>query len=195
MGEGKPGEVRHNLKTGEGRYEGAKESNYRWIENTLMLVNGKYSFADVTDAAKIFGTQLGGRPVEIQRPVLVDSAALRQRSLRDATAVMITREDRKPPIDVYLDTDQLKHQPPEHKIGTRVARGGTKFTVEEASPEWHCQNTLAYMAEWAHELGAMAEGQKVYFGQKQNVNGIHYEGYCLLAEGRKNVLFHCYPHE
>ncbi len=102
-------------------------------------------------------------------------------------------------VDVHLDNDQLKHQPAGHPIGTRVTHGGTKFsgnatsTGAEGSAAWHIANTLPHMLAWADGLGAMAEGEVRHHAQGPEYNGIHYEGNCMMASGRKHVLFHCYP--
>jgi hypothetical protein len=39
----------------------------------------------------------------------------------------------------------------------------------------------------------MTNGQKISHGQANDVGGIHYEGFCLLANGLRYVSFHCYP--
>lgn len=108
----------------------------------------------------------------------------------DMTDVKLEREG----IEVYLDIDQLKHQPILYPIGSRQTKAGNTFKPPTyGSKTWHRSNTLVHMADWADSLGVMAEGQREFHGQSTPVGSIHYEGYCLFANGKKYVLFHCYP--
>ena len=109
--------------------------------------------------------------------------------LNDATNVCLIENG----IQVYLDVDQLKHQPLKYPIGTRQTKSGNTFNPSNSgSSSWHISNTLKYMAGWAASLD-LEEGKKQFHGQFKPVNGIHYEGYCILLGGTKYVLFHCYP--
>ena len=125
------------------------------------------------------------------------SATLTQ-AKKDATAVTKTVSG----VEVYLDIDQLKHQPAKHPIGTRKKGGGTKFDPrektegsehEQGSPEWHKEITMEYIGKWAAGLNDLVEDVKEYHGQGEAHDKIHYEGYCLLSGGKKYVFFHCYP--
>lgn len=99
-------------------------------------------------------------------------------------------------IEVHLDNYQLKHQPEGSQfiIGTRLVSGGTLFKEKYATESWHISHTLKHMWEWANKLEGLEEGKVVQHGQMKNIDGIHYEGSCILIKGRKYVLFHCYPH-
>lgn len=111
-------------------------------------------------------------------------------ALGESSVVSIKIKD----VEAHLDNGQLKHQPIKYKIGTRITKAGNTFKPDKyGSPAWHRTTTLAYMAGWADRLGPMSEGEKIYHGQAKAVNGIHYEGYCLLVNGNKYVFFHCYP--
>jgi Domain of unknown function (DUF4157) len=109
-------------------------------------------------------------------------------------------------VEAHLDIDQLKHQPPppakdakdvkdagNYRIGTREKGGGNKFKPPAGSEAWHQANTLAHMIKWADGLKGMKEGVKVWHGQADPVDGVHYEGYCVLLGAKKFVFFHCYP--
>ena len=101
-----------------------------------------------------------------------------------------------PAIYVQLDDAQMKHQPPSVPIGTRV-KEGEKFGTY-ATKAWHEENTMLYMAAWAHGLAGLVEGRKVEHGQGQKINHptvgpISYEGFCVLLGGKRYVSFHCYP--
>ena len=118
-----------------------------------------------------------------------DAALKKLKVLRDGSSgVTITQSG----VEVHLDNDQLKHQHPDHPIGTRTVSGGNLFTTV-ATTAWHEANTLVHMADWAAGLAGMAEGDKREHGQARPVNDIHYEGFCLMAGGQKYVAFHCYP--
>jgi hypothetical protein len=49
------------------------------------------------------------------------------------------------------------------------------------------------MGRWAVDLGEIAEGHKMKTKQITEIDGIHYEGFCLCVKGKKYVFFHCYP--
>lgn len=95
-------------------------------------------------------------------------------------------------IDVRLDNDQLKHQPPGTPIGTRITAGGNCFKTT-CDGTWHTGLTLVHMSNWAAKEVGMVEGEKRYHGQLKPVDNIHYEGFVQLLNGTKYVLFHCYP--
>jgi hypothetical protein len=109
--------------------------------------------------------------------------------------------------EVYLDIDQLKHQPKEFPIGKRQASGGEKFsgeevrvvgaqTLAEGSAEWHLAVTIPQMLDWARSL-AIADKNKIPTKQKESLNGICYEGFVYREDEqgteKRYVLFHCYP--
>ena len=117
-----------------------------------------------------------------------------EKMLSDAKGDMSDVKLEREGIEVYLDIDQLKHQPTQYPIGSRQTKGGNTFKPPAyGSKDWHRSNTLVHMADWAESLGDMEEGQREFHGQATPVGGIHYEGYCLFAKGKKYVLFHCYP--
>ncbi len=122
-----------------------------------------------------------------QESKLAAARAKRDQARKDSSGVSITA----PGIEVHLDCDQLKHQPQSQPIGTRPASGGQKFNGG-ASPEWHEENTLVHMRDWAGDL-QMAEGDVQEHGQGAPVANIHYEGFCVYLDGLKYVSFHCYP--
>jgi hypothetical protein len=121
--------------------------------------------------------------------VRVDAARALQDAKNGASDVTITQNG----VEVWLDNDQLKHQPIGTPIGTRVTSGGNKFKSSNASKAWHQANTLPHMAQWAAGLGRMYEGESIMHGQGMPVNEIHYEGFCLFSGGKKYAFFHCYP--
>ncbi|MDI1481755.1 hypothetical protein [Polyangium sp. y55x31] len=177
-----------SLRTGAGRGVEAKEANFNDVKDLLRLQGCNITDADVADAVTILKAQLG-RELEVQKPPADNGAARKKLQLdADSSAVKKTIKN----IDVRLDNDQLKHQHPTKPIGTRQKAGGNRFK-DTCDAEWHKDNTLKHMADWAVGLGAMAEGTQTYHGQAVPVNGIHYEGFCLMAGGQKYVLFHCYP--
>ncbi len=101
-------------------------------------------------------------------------------------------------VSVDLDTDQLKHQPEgaDYAIGTRKAKGGTRWPAELGpDKEWHKKTTLPVIGDWAAKLD-MQDGDVE--ATKQSVplaDGNRYEGFCVQVDGRKHVFFHCYPGE
>lgn len=179
--------LRNVVKTGEARGADAKEGNYRLVQdelNALALNNRK---DDVVEAAGYMGEVLG-RVVEVQEPPRDNGAAKSLQELKDASSVVQAIIGH---VDVRLDNDQLKHQHQDNPIGTRIKGGGNRFNAT-CDAQWHIDTTLAHMAAWADGL-RLVEGQKVFHGQATPVDGIHYEGFCLLAGAVKYVLFHCYP--
>jgi hypothetical protein len=105
----------------------------------------------------------------------------------DSSGVSITAEG----IEVHLDTAQQKHQATGEKIGERVTGSGTRFN-NKADEQWHRDNTLTHMLEWAQGL-KMTEGDVIYHGQTRPVNQVCYEGFCVFIDDVKYVSFHCYP--
>ena len=95
-------------------------------------------------------------------------------------------------INVRLDTDQLKHQHPTCPIGDRTTGHGNTF-VHTCTGAWHIANTLPHMAAWAAGVANLVEREKVMHGQGEPVDGIHYEGFCVMVKATIYVLFHCYP--
>ncbi|WP_263384731.1 hypothetical protein [Granulicella arctica] len=146
--------------------------------------------ADVIQAAAIIATTLS-RPMEIQKPPADNGAARSLLTLEgDSSTVRLLMLG----VSVRLDKDQLKHQHPDQPIGSRQKGGGNRF-IATCSAAWHEQVTLPHMADWASRLPAIKAGHKVYHGQATPVDGIHYEGSCLMANNKKYVLFHCYPED
>lgn len=149
------------------------------------------------DATRIFGTweaaltAAEGGPVA---PVETAGEKAQRETLADVTDVTITKQVATGPytLDVYLDIDQLKHQPIGQKIGTRVTSAGNTF--KDASKDWHKGKTLVHMRDWAKGLPLGADGSKTYHGQATPVDEIHYEGYCLFVGTTNRIVsFHCYP--
>lgn len=181
--------LRLTLKTGEGRGLEAKQSNCREIMDLLRESNYRTQDGDITDAAAILSDLLGRTKLEwVRPPAGVDDARQLATMQADASEVTSTIAG----IRVQLDRDQLKHQHPQVPIGTRAVGGGNRFK-NTCNAAWHQANTMVYMATWANSLGAMVPGQRQFHGQAVPVNGIHYEGFCLFANGAKHVSFHCYP--
>lgn len=180
--------IRFEITSGEGRSRDAREANYHAIYGYLQEAKIDIKSGDVEEAAPIIGTALN-RVVEVSRPPEDGGAERKLHALlRDSSGVTIDSAA----VYVQLDNDQLKHQPPNAPIGTRQTHGGTKFGVF-ATADWHRNHTMVYMREWARELGEMREGQAIFHGQAQIVDDIHYEGFCLYAQDKKYVSFHCYP--
>jgi len=184
--------LRPQLTTGVGIADDKKQANGKVILELLQGMSFNTVDGDMNDAAAILGKVLGPpkTPVTIewQRPPQESPAAGKLKTLLgDASAVSHVYDE----IYVQLDCDQLKHQPPSHPIGTRQKGGGNKFN-NIADAAWHRLNTMAHMAEWARGL-TLSDGETEPHGQSIPVNKIHYEGFCLLADGKKYVSFHCYP--
>lgn len=177
-----------HLKTNAGRSVEDKEANYTAIFDRLQQLGYNTTDGEMQEALKIV-KQVLAREVEIQKPPSDNGAARKLVTLqRDSSTCQTTIGT----IDVRLDIDQLKHQPSNAPIGTRIKGGGNRF-VSTCTAAWHQANTMAYMGQWANTLAGMKEGDQKFHGQATPVNGIHYEGFCLLASGKKYVLFHCYP--
>jgi len=176
------------IKTGVGRGREAKESNYQEIVSVLQELHFNTTESDVQEGAALI-KELLKKDVEVAKPLVDPMIAMKLNALKhDSSGVSFTIAG----VYVQLDCDQLKHQPPETPIGTRVTHGGNKF-LRICDANWHHHNTMTYMANWANGLGAMTPGQREFHGQFAAVNGIHYEGFCLYANGQKWVSFHCYP--
>jgi hypothetical protein len=166
-----------------------KESNYRAIVECLQQLDYKTQEADVRDGLTIFKEVLGRADIEIQKPPPDTGAAQKLAALEAGSSEV---KSVIAGVDVRLDNDQLKHQPQNASIGTRIKGGGNRF-VGRCDAEWHRANTLVHMATWANGLHGMKDGEQRFHGQATPVNDIHYEGFYLLAGGKKYVLFHCYP--
>ncbi|MCI5142196.1 MAG: hypothetical protein D3909_10855 [Candidatus Electrothrix sp. ATG1] len=149
-----------------------------WAKKTLDAVKNPEALAARADArAKADPDEKARRVLEIQR------------SYSDVG------KEFEDGINVWIDNDQNKHQPKEHPIGKREKSGGSKFDGDrEGSKEWHLKTTITHMHEWAAGLrNTLVEGVQVYHGQAKPVDGIHYEGFCVMLNGDVYVLFHCYP--
>lgn len=176
------------IKTGDGRPTAAKEANYLEIQSNLTGLGINNRSAEVVEAAGILAEVLG-RAVEVQEPPNDNGAARKLAVLQGDSS---TVQHNIAGVDVRLDIGQLKHQHPSHPIGTRHKGGGNRFNAT-CDAAWHQANSMAYMAGWANGLAGMVQGEQRFHGQATAVANVHYEGYCLLANGRKYVLFHCYP--
>lgn len=179
----------HNtLKTGAGRGLDAKQENYLEVVGLLQELQFNTQETDVNEGATILKRVLG-RELEVQKPPADNGAARKLATLlADSSGVSAVING----VTVQLDCDQLKHQHPTVRIGTREKGGGNRF-VAACNAAWHQANTMAHMAQWANGLGVMAVGQQTFHGQMVPVGQIHYEGFCLFANGQKYVSFHCYP--
>lgn len=182
------------LKTGENRSHVEKIANYREVQDLLRQYQPDIN-ADkktVLEGVNIISHVLG-RVIEIEDPETDNSEATRKSLIsleglkRDSSNVTLLQNS----VEVHLDIDQLKHQHPTKPIGTRQKGGGNRFK-DICDADWHKKNTMVHMADWANSLSGMTTGEKRYHGQSRPENGIHYEGFCLMA-GKKYVLFHCYP--
>lgn len=180
--------VRNLIAVGSGRSVCAKQENWKTVTYFLGQAKVSTSTNNVAPAAKIIGDALG-RPVEVVQPPEEINVAGMLKTL-EAESSDVRRMVGA--VSVRLDLNQLKHQHKDAPIGTRRKGGGNRFT-DVATAQWHRKTTLLHMGRWAQKLPSMSEGVKVQHGQAKAVNGIHYEGYCLLAGGAKCVLFHCYP--
>ena len=190
--------LRNLLKLGADRNVEAKEENFRELLLHMQALALATDDPNMAKAATIASEVFEGRPVEIQRPP-ADGGAARKLALlqRDSSSVQHTFAAHGN-VQVHIDNDQLKHQHPTVRIGNRMKGGGNRFNAT-ATAAWHQTNTMTHMAQWANGLAGMANGEQRYHGQMIPVRGIggigdiHYEGYCLMANGMKHVLFHCYP--
>jgi hypothetical protein len=176
------------ITTGAGRSVDVKEANYKEVQDNLLFLGINNRLAEVTETAGILAGILG-RAVEIQAPPADNGASRKLVTLNNESSNVTSIING---VDVRLDNDQLKHQPPSAPIGTRHKGGGNRFN-NTATAAWHLANTLPHMAAWANGLGPMNAGQVTFHGQAAPVAFVHYEGYCLMANGTKYVLFHCYP--
>ncbi|CAN5697534.1 hypothetical protein BH10BAC3_BH10BAC3_03790 [soil metagenome] len=182
--------IQSAFKTGAGRSDADKESNYIEIHYILSKLGFKNTKAEVEQGADLLMEAIG-KHVEVKEPPKDNGAAGKLATLKqESTDVQAVINK----VDVRLDIGQLKHQHPEVPIGTRKVGGGNRF-VFDCNAEWHRNNTIAHMAAWANGIAGLAEGQTIYHGQFVPVNTIHYEGYCLMSGGTKYVLFHCYPND
>lgn len=188
---GKKSEVLNGTlyKIGNGRTIEHKESNFVEIRNDLQALGLKNTRVEIAEAASILSTIVGNRPVEIQEPPNDNGAA---RKLAVVQTGSSTVRHVIAGVDVRLDNDQLKHQDLKVPIGTRHKGGGNRFD-STCDATWHQTITMAHMAAWANNLGAMNQGDIIYHGQSVPVNQVHYEGYCLFDGVTKYVIFHCYP--
>jgi len=182
------GSLRNTLKSGAGRGVDAKQENFLEVVDLLQDLRFNTQDSDVNEAVVILERVLG-RTLEVQKPPADNGSARKLAALlADSSGVSHVISG----VTVQLDCDQLKHQHPSVPIGNRVKGGGNRFQAS-CNATWHQNNTMAHMAQWANGLGVMAAGQQTYHGQATPVGGIHYEGFCLFANGRKYVSFHCYP--
>ena len=188
-------ELLTHLYTGERRGPYQQIDNYDRVQACLQALNIGTGRDNVEEAAGLVGTGLG-RVVEVR----YDEQAQQERKwaagaknaydalIKGSTTVQAVING----VDVRLDNMQLKHQHPRVPIGDRQVKAGNQF-VEQCDAAWHLANTLPHMAQWAAGLQNMKHGEKRQHGQSQPVDGIHYEGDCLMYKGQKYVLFHCYP--
>jgi hypothetical protein len=109
-----------------------------------------------------------------------------QTARNDSSDVSITA----PGIEVHLDCDQLKHQPPSQPIGSRE-KGQNKLQrrcFAPAAPREHPKFICG-----TGRGSTNGRGGKGRTRTGDPVDHIHYEGFCLLIDGLKYVSFHCYP--
>jgi hypothetical protein len=168
-----------------------QEQNYRVIQALLKQLQVDAVHKNVVDAATIIEKArpaLTKGTLQISKPPPVVEVARELANILNDCAHSIDIDH----IHVQLDNDQLKHQPASVPIGTRQTHGGSKFD-STATRRWHEEKTMRYMADWAASLTGLVEGKKVEHGQKQNVEGLSYEGFCVLLGGKRYVSFHCYP--
>lgn len=123
-------------------------------------------------------------------------AGLQEESLKAQAALTASYRVNGQLVVVMLDNDQLKHQPREHPIGNRRAEG-EKFLVANASPAWHEDNTMKFMAAWAANTELPVGGTLAFKqGEKYLLNGVlavSFEGNYKNINNKRYVLFHCYP--
>lgn len=172
----------------QGRTQQEKEANYAAIFDRLQALKINTTQKDIDDAVEILVALNKWKALETAAPAKDNGAAAKLKALQGDSSGVSTESHG---VFVQLDVDQLKHQHPDVPIGSRQKGGGNKF-VKKCDATWHVSTTLEHMAVWAAAL-QMQEGGKVEHGQSKPVDGIHYEGYCILAGGKKYVSFHCYP--
>ena len=197
----------YELEEGEGLNDAAKETNYSLIRDVMSKAgitdddirnSGKREDQIVGGLVNILRTRLKWSTLEWQKPTVNPEVARALETLKKDKSNVF--EEDIYGVWVQLDNAQLKHQHKDCPIGTRQATGGNRFN-DTCNIDWHKANTLKYMARWAGELAEMEEGQEKFHGQTTAVDfdgnpkndGIHYDGFCLFAGGKKYVSFHCYP--
>ena len=174
----------------------ARQDNFReiqwWLRSMLMISADEDG---VEEARRLIAdSTLDGKTVEIvmSTPPPFDAEYEKRQILAEgAHQTMING------VHVQLDIDQNKHQPASVPIGTRGINGQQFGTY--ATKAWHEGSTMAYMAGWAKDLPATAEGEKTYHGQAKRVSidgvddPVCFEGFSVTLGGTQYVSFHCYP--
>lgn len=182
--------VRSTLTLGNRRMTiDVKYENYRIIQSWLASLLVMTDDTGVKEAAELIaaaGINIKAVKIEVLTPPFLDVEKEKQKLFGDCA-----HSKEIDGVYVQLDVDQNKHQPKSQPIGTRKIHG-EKFG-DYASKKWHEDNTMKYMADWAKLQHNMVENKKVEHGQAKRIDGVSYEGYCILLGGKKFVTFHCYP--
>jgi len=141
-----------------------------------------------------------------QRAALAASIAAESR--RNPYALKAQYKGKEYDIHVYLDIDQLKHQPPGHPIGSRSTGGGSKFKPP-CDYAWHKVATLPVVAEHVRDLleaGKLPSNDRFFPSvQKKEFDTardgdiakksipFHFEAVYFLEGDLVIAACHCYP--
>lgn len=129
-------------------------------------------------------------------------------SLSDPFILKVEHDKDSYSIQVYLDNDQLKHQPSEYPIGNRKVAKGSTFSPP-CDYAWHKAATLPVIAEHVADrlrAGKLAQGD-LFFPSVQSQTfstrvdkerapksiDFHFEGLYLLEGKLVVAACHCYP--
>lgn len=195
------------LSTGAGRPPSVKAANAQAIMSIMASLNipyqhmGKPHETDVPKAAEIVAAAIGRvveitlEPVNLMAPTVSEADRLIQ-EFKDNSA---TPENIINGVDVRLDNAQKPHQSDSNPIGTRVAskNNSSRFN-DDCDLAWHQRTTMRYMAEWG-AAQEVEKNKKAWHGQLGGVSyklwpgEIAFEGFVLLAKGKRYVSYHCYP--
>jgi len=117
--------------------------------------------------------------------------------LKSALLIFVEKGDLKAAADL-IAAPQNGQQTITIQVLAPVPINGEKFGIY-ATKQWHPQNTMQYMADWANGLSIENAGKKHEHGQKKRVpiTGVDemvcFEGFCMAIAGTRYVSFHCYP--
>lgn len=186
---GKTGLSDSGIMPGAGKPSADKQKNFLTVKKILSDIGASNTVDHVPLAAVELQKQWKCAVIETEEvDKVIDAAKLKKTLDAESSAVKATIGG----VDVRLDNDQLKHQPPGTPIGTRQTHGGNRFK-STCDGAWHKGVTLVHMSNWASKEKNMTEGERRFHGQATPVDNIHYEGFVQLLDGKKIVLFHCYP--
>ncbi len=171
---------------------GARQANYIAIKAKLEALRISVEGSNVAHAAGIIGRYREPHlSIQTEKPLPAFDAGKALLAITAEYGHHATIDG----VEIYLDKDQLPHQPLNHRIGTRPAAGKRRFKNTLASALWHEANTMTVMAIWANSLpaSALANGRKEFLGPSEDHHGISYEAFCQMINGTRYVSYHCYP--